>query len=226
MATTTTHDLDEKFHDAPRPGDDDVVFPGGETSGDRSTLSSRDTTAAPPGEPAAGSTPPAESNANSNSNTPHDDDEPEAQRTKFETTLLVTSLMAALFLAALDVSIVATIVPTISAEFQSTAGYVWIGSAFLLGNAACVPTWGKVSDIWGRKPILLSALGVFWVGSLLCGAAVNMAMLIAGRAVQGVGAGGVIVLVNICISDLFSLRSRGLYFGLVGTSSLRRIHVA
>ncbi|KAH6669717.1 major facilitator superfamily domain-containing protein [Plectosphaerella plurivora] len=142
--------------------------------------------------------------------------QPEAQRTKFETALIVASLMAALFLAALDVSIVATIVPTVSQEFQSSTGYVWIGSAFLLGNAACVPTWGKISDIWGRKPILLSALGVFWVGSLLCGAAVNMAMLIAGRAVQGVGAGGVIVLVNICISDLFSLRQRGVYFGIVG----------
>ncbi|KAK2774453.1 multidrug resistance protein fnx1 [Colletotrichum kahawae] len=142
-----------------------------------------------------------------------DDDAPEAGRTKLETTLIVLSLCAALFLAALDVTIITTAVPTIAQEFNSNIGYIWIGSAYLLANAAFVPTWGKISDIWGRKPVLLSAVGVFWVGSLICGLAVNMAMLIAARAIQGIGGGGIIVLVNICISDLFSMRQRGVNIG-------------
>ena len=62
------------------------------------------------------------------------------------------------------------------------------------------------SDIWGRKPILLAATGIFFLGSLLCGASTSIQMLIAGRAVQGMGGGGCIILVNICISDLFSMR--------------------
>ncbi|ROT39619.1 hypothetical protein SODALDRAFT_273988 [Sodiomyces alkalinus F11] len=159
---------------------------------------------------------------NGRDDAPHDDnnhpedDEPEAGRTRLETALVVGSLCAALFLAALDVTIIATAVPTISEEFQSNLGYIWIGSSYLLSNAAFVPTWGKISDIFGRKPILLCAVAVFWVGSLLCGVAVDMPMLIAARAVQGLGGGGIIVLVNICISDLFSIRQRGVYFGLVG----------
>ncbi|KAK2044530.1 major facilitator superfamily transporter [Colletotrichum somersetense] len=145
-----------------------------------------------------------------------DDDDPGSGRTRLETALIVLSLCAALFLAALDVTIVTTAVPTIAEEFDSNVGYVWIGSAYLLANAAFVPTWGKISDIWGRKPVLLSAVGVFWVGSLICGLATSMGMLIGARAIQGIGGGGIIVLVNICISDLFSMRQRGVYFGVLG----------
>ncbi|KAK1984987.1 multidrug resistance protein fnx1 [Colletotrichum cereale] len=145
-----------------------------------------------------------------------EDDDPESGRTRLETLLIVLSLCAALFLAALDVTIITTAVPTIAEEFDSNIGYIWIGSAYLLANAAFVPTWGKISDIWGRKPVLLSAVGVFWVGSLICGLATSMGMLIGARAIQGVGGGGIIVLVNICISDLFSMRQRGVYFGVLG----------
>ncbi|KAK7740624.1 hypothetical protein SLS62_011065 [Diatrype stigma] len=137
--------------------------------------------------------------------------EPEATRTKFETNLIVLALCSALFLAALDVTIVTTAIPTIAAEFRSPLGYTWVGSAYLLANAVSVPSWGKISDIWGRKPILLLAVAVFFVGSLLCAVSVSMAMLIAGRAVQGVGGGGIVVQVNICVTDLFSMRRRGTY---------------
>ncbi|KAJ4324686.1 hypothetical protein N0V84_003811 [Fusarium piperis] len=142
--------------------------------------------------------------------------EPQTQRSKLENTVITTSLLAALFLSALDVTIVATAIPTISEDLQSSTGYVWIGASYVLANAACAPTWGTLSDIWGRKSILLATLIIFWVGSLLCGAAVNMTMLIVGRAVQGIGGGGVNTLVNICIGDLFSVRERGFYYGLVG----------
>ncbi|KAJ2962886.1 hypothetical protein NQ176_g10902 [Zarea fungicola] len=86
----------------------------------------------------------------------------------------------------------------------------------MLGSAALVPTWGKLSDIFGRKPILMTAVVVFWVGSLLCALSRSMGMLIAARAIQGIGGGGTIVLPNICVADLFSARKRGVYFGFLG----------
>lgn len=73
-----------------------------------------------------------------------------------------------------------------------------------------------MSDIFGRKPILLVTNAIFFVGSLLAGVSVNMDMLIAARAIQGIGGGGLITLVNIAISDLFSVRDRGMYFGMIG----------
>jgi MFS family permease len=110
------------------------------------------------------------------------------------------------FLAALDITIVTTALPSICEYFHSTAGYTWIGSSFLLASSATIPLWGKVSDIFGRKPALLFANFVFFVGSLICAVSVSMGMLIAGRALQGAGGGGLVVLVNIVIGDLFSMR--------------------
>ncbi|KAF2151851.1 putative major facilitator superfamily transporter [Myriangium duriaei CBS 260.36] len=130
--------------------------------------------------------------------------------------IVMLALCMAVFLAALDVTIITTAIPTIVEQFKSPSGYTWIGSAFLLANAASVPTWGKVSEIFGRKPVLLTANVVFLVGSLVCALANSIGMLIAGRAVQGLGAGGLVILVNITIADLFSLRNRGAYYGIVG----------
>lgn len=76
----------------------------------------------------------------------------------------------------------------------------------MLANAACVPLWGKISDVWGRKRIILIANFLFLVGSLICALAINLPMIISGRAIQGAGGGGIIVLANICVSDLFSVR--------------------
>ena len=143
-------------------------------------------------------------------------EQPEASRTKLQTTIIMLSLCASVFLAALDVSIITTALPTISKHFHSTAGYTWIGSAYLLANAASTPSWGKFSDIWGRKPVLLCASVTFFIGSLLAAVSVSIQMLIVARAIQGIGGGGLIILVNICISDLFSMRKRGAYFGMVG----------
>lgn len=122
----------------------------------------------------------------------------------------------AVFLAAMDITIITTALPTISAHFHSAAGYTWIGSAFNLAAAASTPIWGKLSDIFGRKPVLLVANVVFFIGSLVAALAVNIGMLIVARAIQGIGGGGLIILVNIVISDLFSMRSRGQYFGIIG----------
>lgn len=137
-------------------------------------------------------------------------------RSKGKIAVIMLALMLAVFLAALDVTIITTALPTISENFHSTAGYTWIGSAFLLANSASIPSWGKVSDIFGRKPMLLLANIVFMVGSLVAALSNSIGMLIAARAVQGIGGGGLIILVNIVIGDLFSLRSRGAFYGLIG----------
>jgi predicted MFS family arabinose efflux permease len=137
-------------------------------------------------------------------------------RTKAKVAVIMLALMLAVFLAALDVTIITTALPTISEYFNSSAGYTWIGSAFLLANASSIPVWGKVSDIFGRKPMLLAANVIFFVGSLVAALAYSIGMLIAARAVQGVGAGGLIILCNIVIGDLFPLHIRGAFYGLIG----------
>lgn len=144
------------------------------------------------------------------------DSTPLEERGRARIALIMTALGMAVFLAALDVTIITTALPTISEYFHSSAGYTWIGSAYLLGNAASVPSWGKISDIWGRKPVLLIANVVFMIGSLVAALANSIGMLIAARAIQGIGGGGLVTLVNICISDLFSMRRRGAYFGIIG----------
>jgi MFS family permease len=103
-------------------------------------------------------------------------------------------------------TIVATAIPTITAQFHSANGYTWIGGAYLLANAAAGPIWANLSDIWGRKAITLIAVAVFFAGSIICAVSVNMVMLIGGRVINGIAGGGLIVLVNIVISDLFSVR--------------------
>ncbi|KAH8881851.1 MFS drug transporter [Thozetella sp. PMI_491] len=137
-------------------------------------------------------------------------------RSPVQIVLIMIALGMTVFLAALDISIVTTALPTIANEFQSTGVYVWVGAAFTVAGAAMTANWGKLSDIWGRKAIILIAVGVFFLGSALCGAAVNAPMLIAGRAIQGGGAGGLLSLTQIVIGDLFSPRSRGKYYGIVG----------
>ena len=146
-----------------------------------------------------------------NSPTQHvqgEEDQPASPgRSKGKTYLLMFALCMAVFLAALDSVIVTTALPTIAADFKVTdSEFAWIGAAYLLANASSVPFWGKVSDIFGRRPILLIANAIFLVGSLISALSTSITMLIVGRAVQGLGGGGLIILVNICVSDLFSMR--------------------
>ncbi|KAL2846956.1 major facilitator superfamily domain-containing protein [Aspergillus pseudoustus] len=133
--------------------------------------------------------------------------------------VVMGALCLVLFLAALDMTIISTALPTMAADFNaSESGYSWMASSFSLTNAAFVPLWGKVSDIWGRKPILLLANLAFLIGSLICALAKNLPMVLAGRSIQGAGAGGIITLANICVSDLFSVRERPMYYALFGTT--------
>ncbi|KAJ4263003.1 hypothetical protein NW762_006616 [Fusarium torreyae] len=139
---------------------------------------------------------------------------PKSNKSLAQIATVMTSLCACVFLAALEVTIVSTALPTIAAHFASNSGYTWIGTSFVLAHTASTPSWGKVSDIWGRKPMLLIANVIFFSGSLVCALVDDLAVFIAGRAIQGLGAAGMQTMVNICISDMFSQRDRGLYYGL------------
>lgn len=149
----------------------------------------------------------------------HDDaidrDQPvNPQRTTLRLAFILLALFLSLFVAALDATIVATAVPVITHELNSATGYTWIGGAYLIANAVASPIWAKLSDIWGRKLIMLSAVGIFFASSAVCATAKTMRVLIAGRALQGSAGGGLILLVHVVISDLFSMRQRSLFMGI------------
>ncbi|KAK6857722.1 hypothetical protein PG995_005421 [Apiospora arundinis] len=137
-------------------------------------------------------------------------------RTKLRLYAILSALYLALFVAALDQTIISIAIPTITSDLHSAQGYVWIGGAYLLANAATGPIWAKCSDIWGRKPLLLAAVALFTSASLLAALSNSMVMLIVARALQGAASGGLMQLVTIVISDLFSVRKRSLYLGYVG----------
>jgi hypothetical protein len=133
---------------------------------------------------------------------------------KIRITAIMASLCASVFVAAIDMTIITTALPAIAENFHSASGYQWVGSSYVLGCTASTPSWGKVSDIWGRKPILLLAILIFAAGSLICALGKSMAVFLAGRAIQGIGGSGLLTLVNVAISDLFSMRDRSFYYGL------------
>ncbi|KAI0293081.1 major facilitator superfamily domain-containing protein [Russula brevipes] len=132
--------------------------------------------------------------------------------------IVFSGLMCCIFLAALDQTIVATALPTIVERLGSGKNYSWVGSSYLLAASALSPLYGKLSDLVGRKPVLYFAILTFLLGSALCGAAQSLTWLIICRAIQGIGGGGLIQLVQIVISDIVSLQDRGKYGGLVGAT--------
>lgn len=113
-----------------------------------------------------------------------DNAEKPIERTKTKILLIMIALGLAVFLAALDITIVTTALPTITEYFHSEAAYTWIGSAYLLAVAATTIIWGKFSDIFGRKPILLLANIIFFIGSLIAALSINVGMLVTARAIQ------------------------------------------
>jgi len=130
--------------------------------------------------------------------------------------VIFAGLMLVMLLAALDSTIVATALPTIVGDLGGLERLSWVTSAYLLAQTAVTPLYGKLGDQLGRKRILQSAVVLFLLGSGLCGVAGSMTQLIAFRAVQGLGAGGLIVLVQSTVGDVVSPRERGKYQGLFG----------
>jgi EmrB/QacA subfamily drug resistance transporter len=130
-------------------------------------------------------------------------------------TIFVSILLATL-LAALDQTVVGTALPRIVTDLQGADRYVWVVTAYLLASTVTIPLYGKFSDVFGRKTMLLISVGLFLVGSMLSGLSQTMNQLIAFRALQGLGAGGIFPVALSTVGDLFDARERGRYQGLFG----------
>jgi EmrB/QacA subfamily drug resistance transporter len=126
---------------------------------------------------------------------------------------ILTGLMLGMFLAALDQTIVATAIRTIGDDLNGLSAQAWVTTAFLITSTITTPLYGKLSDIYGRKPLFMIAITIFLVGSALCGLAQNMYMLAAFRAFQGIGAGGLFSLALAIMGDLIAPRERARYQG-------------
>src|ERR1700754_4495703 len=136
---------------------------------------------------------------------------PRAALTQSEVRTILMSLMLTMFLAALDQTIVATALPTIGRQFQDVTNLSWVITAYLLASTAVAPVFGTLSDIYGRRAMIIVALGLFIAGSVLCALAPNMTVLILARGLQGLGGGGIMPVVQTVISDVVSPRGRGQY---------------
>src|SRR4051812_36998205 len=136
---------------------------------------------------------------------------PPAPLTQDEVRTILISLMLTMFLAALDQTIVATALPTIGRQFQDVSSLSWVITAYLLASTAVAPVFGTLSDIYGRRAMIIAALTLFIAGSILCALAPNMPILILARGLQGLGGGGIMPVVQTVISDVVSPRERGQY---------------
>ncbi|WP_153450564.1 MDR family MFS transporter [Streptomyces smaragdinus] len=128
----------------------------------------------------------------------------------------IGALLSGMLLAALDQTIVSTALPTIVSELGGLEHLSWVVTAYILASTAATPLWGKLGDQYGRKKLFQSAILIFLVGSVLCGIAQNMPQLIAFRAIQGLGGGGLMVLTMAIVGDIVPPRDRGRYQGLFG----------
>jgi len=131
--------------------------------------------------------------------------------------VVFSGLMLGLFLAALDQTIVSTALPTIVGELGGLEHLSWVVTAYLLTSTASAPLYGKVSDLFGRKIVFQFSIVVFLIGSILSGVSQTLTQLIGARAIQGLGAGGLIVMTLTIIGDILSPRERGRYQGYIGS---------
>lgn len=131
--------------------------------------------------------------------------------------LVVVGILLTMFLAALDGTIVGTIMPTVIADVGGLDLYPWVATAFMLASMVVTPLYGKLSDLFGHRLFVFTAIAVFLVGSALCGAAQTMPQLVVARAVQGAGAGGLMVMSFIVFGLIFSPQERGRMQGLLSS---------
>ena len=143
---------------------------------------------------------------------------PHAPLTKADVRNIFYGLMLGMFLSALNQTIVATALPTIGRDFGDFENLSWVIIAYLLSSTVVSPLYGKLSDIHGRRAMMLLAIGLFLAGSVVSAAAPDMALLIAGRTLQGIGGGGIVPLTQTTIADMISPRERGRYQAYMGTS--------
>ena len=138
--------------------------------------------------------------------------------------LVTLGVLGGSFLAAIEATIVATAMPTVVEQFGGLAHYSWVFSGYMLTSTVTTPVWGRLSDVYGRRRPYLIAIGLFVIGSMLCGIATSMTQLIVFRALQGVGAGGLLPLGMVILGDMFSLteraRAQALFAGVWGVASI------
>jgi len=130
--------------------------------------------------------------------------------------LLFATLMIVMLLASLSQMVLSSALPTLVGELDGVAHLSWVITAYLLASTVTMPIYGKVSDLVGRKPMLIAAVLLFVAGSVLGGLATDMTTLITARAVQGLGGGGLMVLSQAAIADVVPARDRGRYMGILG----------
>lgn len=138
--------------------------------------------------------------------------------------IVTIGVLLSLFLASMEGTVVATAMPSIVAQLGGFSIYSWVFAIYMLASTTTVPLYGKLSDVYGRKRVYAAAMSLFLVGSVLCGLANSMNQLILFRAIQGLGAGGVLPMALIIIGELFSVEKRahmqGLFSGVWGVSSV------
>lgn len=126
---------------------------------------------------------------------------------------ILVALMLAIFLGALDQTIVAVSIPAISAQFKDVSQLAWVISGYMVAMTVAVPIYGKLGDLYGRRRLMLFGMGLFTLASLFCGLAQNMEQLVLARIIQGIGAGGMISVSQAIIGDIVPPRERGRYQG-------------
>lgn len=145
--------------------------------------------------------------------TAHQEDQQEGGRSHAEIKVVINALMLVMLLAALDQTIVSTALPQIAVDLHGLDKLSWVATAYLLTSAVVTPIYGKLGDMYGRKKIFIASIVIFLIGSVLCGAAQTMDQLIAARALQGLGGGGLMALILAIIADVVPIRQRGRYQG-------------
>ena len=122
--------------------------------------------------------------------------------------VVVAGIMLSLFMASMEATVISTAMPTIVSQLGGLEIYSWAFSIYMLASTTSVPIYGKLSDLFGRRPVFGAAMLLFLFGSLLCGLAQSMEQLIAFRGLQGLGAGGVMPLTFIIIGDIFTFEQQ------------------
>ena len=141
---------------------------------------------------------------------------PDAAPDRRHIIFVLIGLMTAMLLASLDQTIFSTALPTIVGELDGVSHMLWITTAYILAATIMMPVYGKLGDLMGRKSLLLIAIGLFMLGSIVGGLAQNMPELIAGRAIQGLGGGGLMILSQAILAEVVPARERGRYVGFMG----------
>lgn len=134
---------------------------------------------------------------------------------KLQFRVILGCLYANVFLASVDSTMVATLLGKIASDLDAQENISWVATSYLLSCAACQPLFGKISDVFGRKPIILFSTVCFFVGCFICGVGNNVITLVIGRLITGIGGGGFFTLASITCSDIVLLKERGLYQGYI-----------